>query len=130
MENKTFITKKEIQEQISNFKETDINELGIGSKIKNVISGIKGFTKGEGFNYFRFLKYLNISTNKIKRHFPSQEKAVYDLYKLKSKVSSSKVDASKKAWLEYNLDEIIKRYDKLQKLVDKVENESFKLLNS
>jgi hypothetical protein len=99
--------------------ETQINEImnsgevdeALFDSLRNTYQGVRGFFKGQGFNYFKHISELKNYIKDLKRLDAPNHKIMVRLTILENKIMSSNMEDSKKTELSDKLKEVVKHFN-------------------
>jgi len=109
--------------------ETDINRLvkkvikeqEQNEGIKDVYSGLKGVWRGDGYDYYKYLNSLRGSIRDLKRLDKPNHKIMGTLDDLVNKMSSSKMDNTKKNNIISAVNAAKSNFENYSKILDDIE---------
>jgi hypothetical protein len=122
------ITEKQLQKLVNEVNNPNLNEDLFGG-VKDIYQGVKGFTRGEGYSYFKHLSNLQRLLSKLKKLDEPNHKIMLDLNTLKNNISASKMSAQKKFDLINHIDDAINYFDYYTQEINKIETLSKQTLN-
>ena len=100
---------KIIVETDSETKELD--EILSGRKVGDLLQGVKGLYKGEGFGYFKYLSKIKNRSQKVIKELDDIEKFMEELKELKPRVDKLSIAPEKKMRLLKLLDFVITKWE-------------------
>jgi hypothetical protein len=123
------ITEKQLQKLVNEMNEPkEVNEDLFGG-IKDLYQGVKGFARGEGYSYFKYLSNLQRLMSKLKKLDTPNHKIMLDLNTLKNNINSSKMPGQKKLDLIGHIDDAINYFNYYVQEIDKIETLTKQSLN-
>lgn len=90
--------------------------------LSDVVSGLKGAWRGEGYDYFKYLNQLKNSMSNLQRLDKPNHKIMKELNSLKSKISVSKMPTEKKDNLTRAIDGALAHFNSYVNLVQQISN--------
>jgi len=116
------ITESEIK-KLSNkiIRESEIEE-GIFDSISNAFQGVKGFWRGEGYDFFKYLSSLKNMARDLKKLDKPNDKIMTKLKDLKVKITSSTMPQEKKGQLVFEIDKALENFDEYTSHISKLED--------
>lgn len=89
--------------------------------ISDVVSGLKGAWRGEGYDYFKYLNKLKSSMSNLKRLDKPNHKIMNELVGLKNKIAQSKMPNDKKNNLTKAIDSAIGHFNSYVALIQQID---------
>jgi hypothetical protein len=117
--------------------ETQVHEIinsgeideSIFDSIRNTYQGVRGFFKGQGYNYFKHISELKNYVKDLKRLDAPNHKIMVRLAMLENKIMTSNMEDSKKTELSNKLKEVIKHFNDYSSGIDGIESMLLQKLN-
>lgn len=88
--------------------------------ISDVVSGLKGVWRGEGYDYFNYLNRLKRNMSSLERLDKPNHKIMNELSTLKTKISASKMPQDKKDNLTRAIDGAISHFNSYVSLIQQI----------
>ena len=88
--------------------------------LSDMVSGLKGVWRGEGYDYFKYLNKLKSSMSNLQRLDKPNHKIMNELTSLKGKISSSKMPTDKKNNLIRAIDGALAHFNSYVNLVQQI----------
>lgn len=88
--------------------------------LEDMIQGLKGVWRGEGYDYFRYLNKLKSNMVNLQKLDKPNHKIMKELVSLKGKISSSKMPQDKKNNLVRSIDAAIAHFNSYVSLVQQI----------
>ena len=88
--------------------------------VSDMVSGLKGVWRGEGYDYFKYLNKLKSSMSNLQRLDKPNHKIMNELTSLKGKISSSKMPTDKKNNLIRAIDGALAHFNSYVNLVQQI----------
>lgn len=122
------ITEEQLQKLVNEVNNPNLNEDLFGG-IKDIYQGVKGFARGEGFPYFKYLSNLQRLMSKLKKLDQPNHKVILELTTLKNNISASKMPGQKKLDLINHIDDAINYFNYYTQEINKIETLTKQSLN-
>jgi len=88
--------------------------------ISDMVSGLKGVWRGEGYDYFKYLSSLKRYMNSLQKLDKPNQKIMNELSSLKNKITSSKMPPQKRDNLIRTIDSAIGHFNSYTNLVQQI----------
>lgn len=88
--------------------------------ISDMVSGLKGVWRGEGYDYFKYLSSLKRYMNSLQKLDKPNQKIMNELSSLKNKITSSKMPQQKRDNLIRTIDSAIGHFNSYTNLVQQI----------
>ena len=88
--------------------------------VSDMVSGLKGVWRGEGFDYFKYLNNLKRQMNTLQKLDKPNQKIMNELSSLKNKILSSKMPTQKRDNLIRAIDSAIGHFNSYTNLVQQI----------
>jgi|688.fasta_scaffold287733_2 hypothetical protein len=122
MKRKIYLTETQLNLVVNRIiKENELEE-GIFDSISNVYQGIKGFWRGEGYDFFKYLNSLKNMAKDLRKLDQPNVKIMTKLTDLKNKITSSTMPQEKKGQLVFEIDKALKNFEEYSKHIEKLED--------
>ena len=89
--------------------------------LSDMVSGLKGVWRGEGYDYFKYLNKLKSSMSNLQRLDKPNHKIMNELTGLKNKISQSKMPTDKKNNLTSAIDSAIGHFNSYVSLIKQID---------
>lgn len=122
MKRKIYLTETQLNLVVNRIiKENELEE-GIFDSISNVYQGVKGFWRGEGYDFFKYLNSLKNMAKDLRKLDQPNLKIMNKLTDLKNKITSSTMPQEKKGQLVFEIDKALKNFEEYSKHIEKLED--------
>jgi hypothetical protein len=101
-------------------KESEIEE-GIFDGISNMVQGLKGVWRGEGYDFFKYLNSLKGMAKDLKKLDQPNIKIMTKLTDLKNKITASKMPPEKKGQLISEIEKALEKFNDYSYHIDNIE---------
>jgi hypothetical protein len=101
-------------------KESEIEE-GIFDGISNMVQGLKGVWRGEGYDFFKYLNSLKNMAKELKKLDQPNIKIMTKLTDLKNKITASKMPPEKKGQLISEIEKALEKFNQYSTHIDNIE---------
>ena len=88
--------------------------------LSDMVSGLKGVWRGEGYDYFKYLNSLKRQMNSLQKLDKPNQKIMNELSSLKNKITSSKMPPQKRDNLIRTIDSAIGHFNSYTNLVQQI----------
>ena len=88
--------------------------------LSDMVSGLKGVWRGEGYDYFRYLNNLKRQMDSLQKLDKPNQKIMNELSSLKNKITSSKMPPQKRDNLIRTIDSAIGHFNSYTNLVQQI----------
>ena len=88
--------------------------------VSDMVSGLKGVWRGEGYDYFKYLSTLKRYMNNLQKLDKPNQKIMNELSSLKNKITSSKMPPQKRDNLIRTIDAAIGHFNSYTNLVQQI----------
>ena len=88
--------------------------------LSDMVSGLKGVWRGEGYDYFRYLNNLKRQMDSLQKLDKPNQKIMNELSSLKNKITSSKMPTQKRDNLIRTIDSAIGHFNSYTNLVQQI----------
>jgi len=88
--------------------------------VSDMVSGLKGVWRGEGYDYFKYLNSLKRQMNSLQKLDKPNQKIMNELSSLKNKITSSKMPPQKRDNLIRTIDSAIGHFNSYTNLVQQI----------
>ncbi len=88
--------------------------------VSDMVSGLKGVWRGEGYDYFKYLNSLKRQMNSLQKLDKPNQKIMNELSSLKNKITSSKMPLQKRDNLIRTIDSAIGHFNSYTNLVQQI----------
>ena len=97
--------------------------------VSDMVSGLKGVWRGEGYDYFKYLSNLKRQMSSLQKLDKPNHKIMTELGSLKNKITSSKMPPQKRDNLIRTIDAAIGHFNSYTNLVQQIEGLASQKLN-
>jgi hypothetical protein len=111
------LSESDLEKIVQKVIEEQETQEGLG----DIYQGLKGFWRGEGYDYFKYLSSLRGITRKLKKLDEPNVRVMGDLYQLRTKVDTSKMPTDKKSNLLNTIDAAMDHFKSYSTLINKIE---------
>ena len=94
---------------------------GVFDSIGNVMQGLKGVWRGEGYDYFKQVSALKNVAKRLKKLDEPNRDIMMELSGLKTEISASKMPQNKKQNLVNAIDQAISHFQTYSNYIDAIE---------
>ena len=115
-----FVTESQLKFLTEKLHQRKLEE-GVFDSIGNVMQGLKGVWRGEGYDYFKQVSALKNVAKRLKKLDEPNRDIMIELSGLKTKISSSKMPQNKKQNLVNAIDQAINHFQTYSNYIDAIE---------
>ena len=120
MSKNVFVTESQLKFLTEKLHQRKLEE-GVFDSIGNVMQGLKGVWRGEGYDYFKQVSALKNVAKRLKKLDEPNRDIMIELSGLKTKISSSKMPQNKKQNLVNAIDQAINHFQTYSNYIDAIE---------
>lgn len=100
--------------------ESEVDE-GMFDTIRNTYQGLKGAWRGEGYDYFKYLSQLGGLAKRLRKLDEPNREIMIELKEILTKISSSKMEPTKKRKIENAINNAIGHFDQYSNYIQMLE---------
>ena len=120
MSKNVFVTESQLKFLTEKLHQRKLEE-GVFDSIGNVMQGLKGVWRGEGYDYFKQVSTLKNVAKRLKKLDEPNRGIMMELSGLKTKISASKMPQNKKQNLVNAIDQAISHFQTYSNYIDAIE---------